>query len=90
VPRLAVSGSLGLALASVGVLIYFIHHLARSIQIDAIMSQIQRETREVIDDVYPNPASDPEPETAAPTHRPRPWSCRQPPPATSRPSRRPR
>jgi uncharacterized membrane protein len=30
VPRLAVSGSL--ALASVGVLIYFIHHLARSIQ----------------------------------------------------------
>jgi uncharacterized membrane protein len=27
VPRLAVSGSLALALASVGVLIYFIHHL---------------------------------------------------------------
>jgi uncharacterized membrane protein len=54
VPRLAVSGSLGLALASVGVLIYFIHHLAHSIQIDTIMSQIQRETREVIDDVYPH------------------------------------
>jgi uncharacterized membrane protein len=32
VPRLAVSGSLLLGLASVGVLIYFIHHLARSIQ----------------------------------------------------------
>jgi uncharacterized membrane protein len=32
VPRLAVSGSLALALASVGVLIYFIHHLAHSIQ----------------------------------------------------------
>jgi uncharacterized membrane protein len=32
VPRLAVSGSLALAVASVGVLIYFIHHLARSIQ----------------------------------------------------------
>jgi uncharacterized membrane protein len=62
VPRLAVSGSLALALASVGVLIYFIHHLARSIQIDAIMSQIQRETCEVIDDVYPHPASDLEPE----------------------------
>jgi uncharacterized membrane protein len=54
VPRLAVSGSLALALASVGVLIYFIHHLAHSIQIDTIMSQIQRETREVIDDVYPH------------------------------------
>jgi uncharacterized membrane protein len=66
VPRLAVSGSLGLALLSVGVLIYFIHHLARSIQIDSIMSQIQRETREVIDDVYPRPASDPEPEERCP------------------------
>jgi uncharacterized membrane protein len=66
VPRLAVSGSLALALASVGVLIYFIHHLARSIQIDAIMSQIQRETCEVIDDVYPHPASDLEPEARCP------------------------
>jgi uncharacterized membrane protein len=54
VPRLAVSGSLALALASVGVLIYFIHHLAHSIQIDTIMSQVERETRSVIDDVYPD------------------------------------
>ena len=66
VPRLAVSGSLALALASVGVLIYFIHHLARSIQIDAIMSQIQRETLQVIDDVYPQAASDLEPEDRCP------------------------
>jgi uncharacterized membrane protein len=54
VPRLAVSGSLALALASVGVLIYFIHHLAHSIQIDTVMSQVERETRSVIDDVYPD------------------------------------
>jgi uncharacterized membrane protein len=66
VPRLAVSGSLALALASVGVLIYFIHHLARSIQIDSIMTKIQRETREVIDDVYPQAASDLEPEERSP------------------------
>jgi len=59
VPRLAVSGSLALALASVGVLIYFIHHLAHSIQIDAIMSTVERATRSVIDDVYPQrPARD--------------------------------
>jgi uncharacterized membrane protein len=57
VPRLAVSGSLALALASVGVLIYFIHHLAHSIQIDTIMSQIERETCQVIDDVYPDQSS---------------------------------
>jgi uncharacterized membrane protein len=66
VPRLAVSGSLGLALASVGVLIYFIHHLARSIQIDSIRTKIQRETREVIDDVYPQAAGDLEPEERYP------------------------
>ncbi len=54
VPRLAVSGSLLLGLASVGVLIYFIHHLAHSIQIDAIMSTVERETRWVIEDVYPD------------------------------------
>ena len=65
VPRLAVSGSLALALASVGVLIYFIHHLAHSIQIDTIMSQIQRETREVVD-VYPDASGDPEPEERSP------------------------
>ncbi|HEY5932598.1 MAG TPA: DUF2254 domain-containing protein [Nitrospira sp.] len=51
-PRLAVSGSLGLALASLGVLIYFIHHLSSSIQIDTIMCMIVRETLEVIDDLY--------------------------------------
>jgi uncharacterized membrane protein len=49
-----VSGSLALALASVGVLIYFIHHLARSIQIDTIMSQVEREASAVVDQVYPH------------------------------------
>lgn len=47
-------------------LIYFIHHLARSIQIDSIMSQIQHETHEVIDDVYRHPANDLEPEDRCP------------------------
>jgi uncharacterized membrane protein len=37
VPRLAVSGSLALALASVGVLIYFIHHLAHSMLLRACL-----------------------------------------------------
>jgi uncharacterized membrane protein len=64
VPRLAVSGSL--ALASVGVLIYFIHHLAHSIQIDTIMSQVEREARSVIDDVYPRQPRYREPEELCP------------------------
>jgi uncharacterized membrane protein len=66
VPRLAVSGSLALALASVGVLIYFIHHLAHSIQIDTIMSQVERETRSVIDEVHRDQPRYREPEERCP------------------------
>lgn len=65
-PRLAVSGSLGLALASLGVLIYFIHHLSSSIQIDTIMSMIVRETLQVIDDLYPDQTGYPESEECCP------------------------
>jgi uncharacterized membrane protein len=66
VPRLAVSGSLVLGLASVGVLVYYIHHLAHSIQIDTIMSGIERETRRVIADLYPDRPGGPEPEEGCP------------------------
>ena len=66
IPRLAVSGSLGLALASLGVLIYFIHHLAHSIQIDTIMSTIVDETLYVIDDLYSDQLGSPEPEERCP------------------------
>jgi uncharacterized membrane protein len=66
VPRLAVSGSLALGVAGVGVLIYFIHHLARSIQIDAIMSTVERESRWVIDDLYPTRSGYLEPEARCP------------------------
>jgi uncharacterized membrane protein len=66
VPRLAVSGSLALGLASVGVLIYFIHHLARTIQIDTIMSTVEREARWIIDDLYPDRSGYLEPEARCP------------------------
>ncbi|HSA84924.1 MAG TPA: DUF2254 domain-containing protein [Nitrospira sp.] len=65
-PRLAVSGSLGLALASLGVLIYFIHHLSSSIQIDTIMNMIVRETLEVIDNLYPDRPGGEDPEDRCP------------------------
>jgi uncharacterized membrane protein len=65
-PRLAMSGSLVLGLVSAGLLIYSIHHLARSIQIDAIMGQVEREARWVIDDLYPNGSGDLEPEQRCP------------------------
>jgi hypothetical protein len=65
-PRLAMSGSLVLGLVRAGLLIYFIHHLARSIQIDAIMGQVEREARWVIDDLYPNGSGDLQPEQRCP------------------------
>lgn len=37
VPRLAVTGSLGLALTSVGMLIYYIQHITNAIRIDTVM-----------------------------------------------------
>jgi uncharacterized membrane protein len=48
------------------VLIYFIHHLAHSIQIDTIMSQVERETRRVIEEVYPDQPRYREPEERCP------------------------
>jgi len=48
------------------VLIYFIHHLARSIQIDTIMSTVEREARWVIDNLYPNRSGYLEPEARCP------------------------
>lgn len=71
-PRLAVSGSLGLALASLGVLIYFIHHLSSSIQIDTIMSMIVGETIQAIDDLYPDRIGSSESEDRCPD--PPPWA----------------
>jgi Predicted membrane protein (DUF2254) len=65
-PRLPMSGSLVLGLVRAGLLIYFLHHLARSIQIDAIMGQVEREARWVIDDLYPNGSGYLEPEQRCP------------------------
>jgi uncharacterized membrane protein len=79
VPRLAVSGSLALALLSLGALVYFIHHIARSIQIDTIMAGVERETLAVIDDTYPEPFGDAGQEERVPE---------PPPPAVTVPARR--
>ena len=47
-PRLAVSGSLVLLFASLGLLVFFADHLAHSIQVDTIMNMVQRNTVTVI------------------------------------------
>lgn len=61
VPRVAISGSMVLAVASLAMLVYFIHHIAHSIQIDHIMRDVERRTFEVIEESEPDPAWPEEP-----------------------------
>ncbi len=53
VPHLSVTLGVLLAVASVGVLIYFIHHVSVSIQADEIAAQIGKELIESIDRLFP-------------------------------------
>jgi uncharacterized membrane protein len=47
-PRLAVTVALGLSIACVGALVFFVDHLARSLQIDTVMATIGQQTAAVI------------------------------------------
>jgi uncharacterized membrane protein len=63
VPHMSVTVGLLLALASVGVLIYFIHHSAESIQAENVIATVSNELRGAIDKLYPqqlgnNPSDD--------------------------------
>ncbi|HEX5084818.1 MAG TPA: DUF2254 domain-containing protein, partial [Blastocatellia bacterium] len=53
VPSLATLGGFILALVSVGVLIFFIHHIALTIQASTIIASIAEETTEAIDRLFP-------------------------------------
>jgi uncharacterized membrane protein len=64
VPRLAVSLGLVLTLVSLGMLIAFIHHVARSIQSTEIVRQAYRLALKSIDGLYPD-SCDPAAEAAA-------------------------
>lgn len=64
VPSLAVVGGLILAIGGILVLIYFIHHIASSLQVSRIIDNIVGETRSAIDKLFPaelgKPAEKPE------------------------------
>lgn len=53
VPFLAVMGGLILALAAIGFLIFFIHHIATTIQAEEITSSITRDTLQVVERLFP-------------------------------------
>lgn len=53
VPHISVAFGVLLALASLGVLIYFIHHVASSIRIETLLTELATETHATIDRLYP-------------------------------------
>lgn len=53
VPQISVAFGIVLAVASLAVLIYFIHHIAVSIRIETVLAVLAGETREAIDRLYP-------------------------------------
>src|SRR5690606_4623251 len=53
VPSLAVMGGLLLALVGIAFLVYFIHHLAASIQAASILQRVVSVTLGAIDDLFP-------------------------------------
>jgi len=55
VPSVAVIGAMILAIACLACLLYFIHHIAVSIQASTIVDRIARETERIIDQVLPRP-----------------------------------
>jgi uncharacterized membrane protein len=58
VPAVAVTMGLGLSLLAIGVLVFFIHHIASSIQAANIVSEVARETDDAITRLYPEELSD--------------------------------
>jgi len=59
VPHLSVSIGLLLAMVSIGVLIYFIHHVSVSIQADEVVARVGRELENGIDRLFPGPLGKP-------------------------------
>ncbi|HEX2910930.1 MAG TPA: DUF2254 domain-containing protein [Chloroflexia bacterium] len=53
VPHISVSFGVLFAIASMGVLIYFIHHVASSIQADTVIARSSRELSKAIDHIFP-------------------------------------
>lgn len=62
VPHLSVSIGVLLAMVSIGVLIYFIHHVAVSIQAEVVVARVGRELEEGIGKLFPGQLGQPRPD----------------------------
>ncbi len=65
VPALSVAIAIGLALISVALLIYFMHHSANALRTSVVIGRIFDETRDLIDSLYPENIGEPAKEQPA-------------------------
>ncbi len=65
VPLLAVAFAVLLALVAIGTLIFFIHHVAASIQVSSILESITKETYDAAETLFPDDLGEDEGEEAA-------------------------
>ncbi|GAB5537449.1 MAG: DUF2254 domain-containing protein [Rubricoccaceae bacterium] len=65
VPHIAIATALALALASIGVLIYFIHHIPESIHVSNVIAGVGRDLRRKVDTLFPERIGRDEPTDAA-------------------------
>jgi uncharacterized membrane protein len=61
VPTLGIAVAILLSLLSLGALIYFIDHIAHSVEVDNIISLIMRETVDLLDELFPGTLGQPYP-----------------------------
>src|SRR5690606_35941649 len=66
VPHLSVTLGVLLAVFSLGVLIYFIHHVSVAIQANEIIARLSQELCAGIEQLFPEPAGTPAPKSAEP------------------------
>ena len=63
VPYLSVTLGIAFALASLGVLIYFIHHVASAIQAEPLIASVAGELEAAIEEMFPEKLGEPGPES---------------------------
>lgn len=74
VPHIAVSLAVLQAIVSLGMLVYYIDHVAQSIHADAVMHAVGIELDSVINELYPEPIGEPQPSDADNPPKPAPDS----------------
>lgn len=73
IPSLAVLGGMAYAFVGIGVLIYFIHHVALGIQASTILDRIASDTVHAIDHLFPQELGEPPPVAHASADLPEDW-----------------